>query len=365
MNALLASHGSRSHSPRPRSPDARRNRAFIAFAIVALISFAIDGAIAHSSRFFERPELFTAAISFDLTLGVTIAYWLIVVRRGHAAMRTLLPVFVLSVGAATLTLPPGHRDFVHYARLLAAPFELAIFVAIVIAVRSAKRRLAVVGTELDLPERIRAVLQGSLVSPRIADVVATETSIFYYALASWRRTPFAPTDARAFSYHLRNGAAAIIYTLAAASAVEVAVVDLLVRLHAPRVANALIALGIVSTIWLIGFARAVQLRPHFVSGNLVALRNGLQRHVEVAPSTITSIEVGRAARDGTAAPNTVRFARGGLNVLLRFAKPVEVRGVYGTRRTAASVALVVDNPSGFVAAIETARMSPDPTISPA
>jgi hypothetical protein len=365
MNALLASHGSRSHSPRPRSPRARRNRAFVAFAIIALISFAVDGAIAHSSRFFERPELFTAAISFDLTLGVTIAYWLIVVRGGHAAMRTLLPVFVLSVGAATLTLPAGHRDLVHYARFLAVPFELAIFVAIGVAVRNAQRRLAAAGTELDLPERIRAVLEGSLLARRIADIVATETSIFYYALASWRRAPFSPTDARTFSYHARNGSAAIIYTLAAASAVEVAVVDLLVRLHAPRIANALIALGIVSTIWLIGFARAVQLRPHFVSPNLIALRNGLQRHVEVAPSTITSIEVGRAARDSASAPDTVRFARGAPNVLLRFAGPVQVHGVYGTRRTAASVALVVDDPSALVAAIEIARMSPDPAISPA
>jgi hypothetical protein len=151
MNALLASHGSRSHSPGPGSPKARRDRAVIAFAIVALISFAVDGAIAHSSRFVARPELFTPAISFDLTLGVTIAYWLIVVRRGHAAMRTLVPAFVLSVGAATLTLPAGHRDLVHYARFLAVPFELAIFVAIVIAVRNAKRRLAAAGTELDVP----------------------------------------------------------------------------------------------------------------------------------------------------------------------------------------------------------------------
>jgi hypothetical protein len=164
---------------------------------------------------------------------------------------------------------------------------------------------------------------------------------------------------------VKNGSAGIIYTLAAASAVEVAVVDLLLRLHAPRLANALIALGIVSTIWLIGFARAVQLRPHFVSRNLIALRNGLQRHVEVVPSAITSIEVARAARDGATERGAVRFGRGAANVFLRFVEPVEVRGVYGTRRMGSGVALVVDDPLGFVAALETARMSPDPTISEA
>jgi hypothetical protein len=35
-----------------------------------------------------------------------------------------------------------------------------------------------------------------------------EAAVFYYALAAWRRKPFVPSAARAFSYHKRNAYAA-------------------------------------------------------------------------------------------------------------------------------------------------------------
>ena len=48
---------------------------------------------------------------------------------------------------------------------------------------------------------------------------ANMRSIFYYALASWRRKPFVPSGATGFSYHKKNGYAGILYTLARMSLV--------------------------------------------------------------------------------------------------------------------------------------------------
>src|ERR1051325_4051275 len=129
MNALLA--------PRPE-----RIRTPIGFVVVALLFYLIDGAIVHSRVFLEKPDLLAAAVSFDLTLGVTLAYWLMVVRPGKAQTRTLLPVFVASIAAAALTLPAGHRDLVHSLRYLAIPFEFAVAGMVVVGVRRTNRRLA-------------------------------------------------------------------------------------------------------------------------------------------------------------------------------------------------------------------------------
>jgi hypothetical protein len=327
-------------------------RGRILFGVVALICFAVDGAIARSSLFLERPGLFTAAITFDLTLGVTIAYWLIVVRQGDAPARTVVPVFVLAVAAATLILPPGHREFAHYARLLAIPFELALVGAIWFAVRAAHQRLAATGIELDIPERIRYALDTPALATRVAEIVATECGIFYYAFASWRRRPFVPRGAIAFSYHKKSGVAGVFYALAAASVVELAAVELLVRLHAPRTANVLVAIGVLSSIWLVGFARAIQLRPHFVARDRLALRFGLRFSADLSPTAVTAIDTGATARRFSATRDAIRFGPGTPNVILRFDSPVEIRGAYGIRRMVTMIGIVVDDPERFVRTLQ-------------
>src|SRR4051812_6200129 len=105
----------------------QRSKPPVAFLVVAALFYVIDGTIVHSPLFARQPELLSAAVSFDLTLGVTLAYWLMVVRPGKAATRTLLPLFVVTIAAAALTLPSGHRDLLQYLRYLAIPFELAVF----------------------------------------------------------------------------------------------------------------------------------------------------------------------------------------------------------------------------------------------
>ena len=334
------------HASRPL-----RLRPQVAFALVALLCFAIDGVIAHSPAFAERPDLFTGAVTFDLTLGVTFAYWLIVVRRGKASLRSILPVFVASIAAAAVTLPPGHRDLVRYARYLAAPFELGVIVAITLAVRSAQRRLTAAGTMLDIPERIRSVLSTSMLAPRIADIIATEVSMFYYALLAWRRKPFAPEGALAFSYHKKSGYAALLYALAGACCVELAVVDIVVRTRAPGAANVFIVLGAFSALWLLGFARAVQLRPVLVNGQAVLVRNGLRAQIDLPRDAIASIDVGRRAFEPSSTAGYLRVGMGTSTVALTLREPLRVHGAYGTSKLVSRLALALDEPTAFAAAL--------------
>jgi len=88
---------------------------------------------------------------------------------------------------------------------------------------------AAAGVELDVPERMHAVLASSGVPRRVAGIVATEFSILYYALAAWRRAPFTPTRFRAFSYHRRNGLLAILYTVLATAVIELVALEFLLR----------------------------------------------------------------------------------------------------------------------------------------
>ena len=324
----------------------QRSRMPVGFLVVASLFYLIDGAIVHSSLFGRNPELLSAAASFDLTLGVTLAYWLMVVRPGKAAARTLLPLFLASIIAAAVTLPAGHRDLIQYLRYLAIPFELAVFAGVYVGVRQANRRLAAAGTSIDIPERIAIALENGGVARRIARIVATETSIFWYALASWRRKPFVPSGAEGFTYHKKNGYAGVLYTLVLVAAVEMAAVDLVLRASHPGAANVLLALSLFTVVWLLGFARAVQLRPILLTTNTLFVRLGLQWTVEIDRTNIASVEVGRIKTPDKRAPGYLRVAPQP-NALITLREPVDAQGLYGRRKTITRVGIAFDDVKEF------------------
>lgn len=338
-------------STRPRTP--LSDRLPFAFLVVAALVFGVDGAIVHSPRFNESPALLSGAATIDLTLGVTLAYYFLAVRRKLASTRTILPVFLASVLAARFTLPVGHRDIVGYVRYLGVPFELVLVGVIVVGVRTTRQRLAAAGVALDVPERIRAVLGGSAMQSRVVEIVATEASLLYYAFAAWGRRPFVPAGARAFTYHKRNSLAAILYTLCMASAAETVAIHFVLRAIAPRAALAALGASAFGTIWILGFARAVQLRPILVTVDALHVRSGAQWSLDVPLTTIAHIEFGRVRAPAKRTPGYLRATLGQPNTLIELREPVRALGPYGITRDVRRVGLVIDDLAGFRAAIET------------
>ena len=340
--------------PSPRLPQS--GRVPLAFIVVAAVMFAVDGAIVHSPKFAERPELLSQAASIDLTLGVTLVYYLLVVRRGLAATRTILPMFLASIIAARFVVPAGYRDAVGYVRYLGIPFEIAVLTLIVIGVRSTRHQLAAAGIELDVPERIGATLGGSAMPSRIADVVATEASLLFYAFAAWRRRPFVPVGARGFSYHKRNSLAAILYTLCIASATETVAIHFVLRAIAPRAAIVALAVSAFATIWILGLARAVQLRPIVVTSDTIRVRSGVQWALDIPRDAIERIEYGRVKAPPKRTPGYLRATLGQPNVLIELRDPRRAQGPYGIIRDVRRIGLVIDDLAGFRELMESSRV---------
>ena len=214
----------------------------------------------------------------------------------------------------------------------------------------ASRALAAAGTELDVPERIRATLAAA-VPARIAAIVATELSVFYYALIAWRRKPFVPSGAQGFSYHRRNGYAALLFTVIGLAIVELFVADVLLRSRHPHIANGMLAVDVFGLVWLIGFVRAIQLRPIVVSRDAISVRIGVQWAIDIPRESIASASFGRVtvARRGT--PEWIR----GLpspNALLTLREPLVAEGPYGIKRPIRFVALSLDDPRSFQASVQ-------------
>jgi len=232
---------------------------------------------------------------------------------------------------------------------LLLPLEVASIAAVVLFAlwRRGPRGTAAAG--LDVPERIHEALVTARLSDRAAGAIATEAAVFYYALASWRRKPFAPAGARAFSYHRRNAYAAILYAVVGMAVVEMGAVDLLVRASHVKAANVLLVVDALAAVWLFGFARAVQLRPILLTPDTLSIRNGLAARVDV-PLANATIEFGRVRAPNRGAPGYLRAAMGQPNALIALSTPATVHRAYRGARPVDRIGLVLDDPRGFEAA---------------
>jgi hypothetical protein len=161
-----------------------------------------------------------------------------------------------------------------------------------------------------------------------------------------------PAGARPFTYHRRNAFAAILIALAAMSVVELFAVHLVVHVRAPRAAWALTAVSLFGVVWIVGFLRAVLLRPVLVTADALEVRTGVQWRLVVPRSAIVAVETGypKVPRKGT--PGWLRaVAIGQPNVVVRLSAPLVAGGPYGIRRTVSHVALAVDEPAALAAAL--------------
>lgn len=178
-------------------------------------------------------------------------------------------------------------------------------------------------------------------------MVAAEPSILFYAFASWRSKPFVPEGARAFSYHRRNASVATLYTIFFASLVEIVAVHFLLRTAAPRVDIAVLLISAYGAVWVLGFIRAVQLRPILLTSQALLVRTGLLWRVDIPRTAIESIAFGNVKAPPKRTPGYVRAALGEPNVLITLRAPARAHGPYGIVRDVARVGLVIDDLKAF------------------
>jgi hypothetical protein len=333
MNAAL--------SPRWRLPSP------VGFGIAALLIWSIDGWIMRSPAVDASPDVITAAVTFDLTLGLTFFYWLFVVRRGHARLRTTVWVFLASIFAAPVVLPIDRLQYLAYLKYSPIALEIALPVILIDALRRRRRRSAADVALLDIPERVRDALESIVPSRAVAAIVATEIAMLYYALASWRRKPFVPPGAQGFSYHKRSAFASALYALALVSFVEMVAVHVLIASRIPVAAAVILAITALGTLWILGFARSVQLRPTLVTRDEIRVRTGMQWELVIPRAQIERIDAGRPELPEKGTKGYFRNVPGQPNVLVTLREPLTARNAYGMSKRVTVVGLVVDDLTAF------------------
>lgn len=322
------------------------------FAAIVPLVYAIElslvrGPLAPGTR------TIAAAVTIDLTIFLPFLYWLLVVRPAGKPVGRVVAAVLLSLVGARLVLPPGQREYLHLVRYAVLPAEIVLVWWVATRVRRFSRDIAGAASGVDVPERIRAALLHAMPYRVTAEIFATELSLFWYALFTWRRVAHAPAGMRAFTTHRRSGTTAVLVALLGATAIEAIPLHFLVRGWSPRVAWTLTALSAFGFVWLLGLLRSIQLRPILVGDGRVVVRSGIRWTIDIPVDAVAAIERPRATLPRSA-PHLLRASLAAQpNVLLCLDRSLVARGMYGLSHEATSVALTVDDRAGFLAALNT------------
>ncbi|HUR79373.1 MAG TPA: hypothetical protein VM733_01310 [Thermoanaerobaculia bacterium] len=313
----------------------RHASAFFAASALAVIGACVT--ILRSSAFARNPDVAAWGITFDLTITLPLLYWFFVVRIGKARPLTIAPVFLAGSSLAAFLLPAAQQQFVRELGRFAGPVAEVLLIGalirrIVIARRNAQ-------SSSDPYERIAAAARTLAGEGRIADVIASEVSMFCYAIFGWRMKP-SETRGRVLTFHERNGWSTILVCIFVVIAAEGVGMHLLLKLWSPYAAWAWTGMDLWAVIWLLGDYHALRLRRTFLDDDALHLRYGLRWSAVVPRENIASIEPIREWKK----------ERGVLKIAIldeprwriTFREPVVVHGIAGLRKTVHAIAMLPD-----------------------
>ena len=178
-------------------------------------------------------------------------------------------------------------------------------------------------------------------------------SVYRFAL----RRPRVPAGAAAFSYHQTVLPVLIVFTVL--SAVELVVVDLIVRRWWPPARIPLLVLGIWGVTFMLGLLFGMLVRPHAVGPDGIRVRSGAEVDLPLAWDDIASVTL-RKRTIADKQPKVTVDDQGEATLHLRImnetnleiglAQPTPLRLPHGSE-TVNRLAIYADDPKGLLAEV--------------
>lgn len=336
----------------PHAPAESRRRAYFLGAVAAV--FAIElwalNWLSGEGRF---DGVLPWVATIDLLLFPLLLYALFFGWRRLIRPSDWLLLAVGGVGLKLLTrfVPEPARLPEGLDTMALAGVELLVMVKVALSLRSVIagfRRLHAAGE--GLYASLREALAASL-SPGLARYVALETSVLatVFAAGAIRR---AEGNGELFSYSRRSGAGPLYAAVGMVALVEAVGLHYLLILWLPERWHGwvwlLTALGLYLLVWIIADYRAMKLQPHRIRAGVLELRLGFRWWARLPLDQVT-LAARFGSGDRAEAVLTPRSTRA--NVVVETAEPFLLHSITGKEHTVRRIAIVVDEPERFVAAL--------------
>lgn len=316
------------------------DRAALTWLAVALVVvYGVCAALARSLAQLQAPSLVAAAIAIDLTLTAGALIWWLGVRR--AGLPSIVVPIAVALGAAIATRIP----YAPTSALAAAGIALEVSILGVVVSRLPLILRTARAARLHGP--IGALEVGfttARLPARLAAILASEFGVLWLVLTGWARRAHRAEPAL-FSMR-RTQWLLIAPILGWLLIVETVAFHLLLARWSHLAAWLATASSLYALLWLTADWHAVRLHPVTVQDGTLWIRLGVRWRGQVPLSAV------RAVTQISSRPeHACDLALLEPSVLVELHQPMELRGPFGLRRHADRIALTIDEPERFAAAV--------------
>jgi hypothetical protein len=191
---------------------------------------------------------------------------------------------------------------------------------------------------------LAAGLSAARMPARVAEILATELVAMWFAVTGWFRRPRAGFAMRSTGWMLFAGVMGFLII------VETAAAHIALVMWKPWIAWVSTVSSAYALVWLAGDAQLIRLYPIAIAGGALRVRVGIRWRATIALSDIASVTESRSVPQGALSVAVLEPT-----VLVTLRTPVEVVGLLGRRRRADRIAMTIDEPAAFIAAVSAAR----------
>lgn len=269
-------------------------------------------------------------------------------KRQLPGTRLLLPALILVEGLGLVL--SGSSGLMLWLRLgTALALELLL---LVLAVRAWRTAQALPGAWPE--DRISAAFE-AFVPPKAARLMALELVMLGSALR-FLGGGFRDKAPEGFSHHRESGLHAFLPALPLLIPGDFLLMKVLFSGLAPWLRWVLHGSTVYAVLWLFGFYAALKARPHQIQDGQVRLYQGLVKSVAFPASWVLSAAPLPEFDDDWARHAHMKgvqrlVARGGPVLELKLSEPIRVLGLLGPGRPTDRLAVSVDDPATFIAAL--------------
>ncbi|WP_040731743.1 hypothetical protein [Paenibacillus dendritiformis] len=303
------------------------------------------------------PPLVSMGVALDFMIVLPLlVFWLCMRRMNNAklaAFARALATALAGYAAARLFVP------IHGAELrlaldsaaLGAGIGLAAYALYYAARLRATCRQSRSGGASPV-DSIRFAFAETASSEKLGRLLAHEASIGYHAFLSWRKKPYATQHAAAFPATEQSSMLVVVIGAIHLLVLEGIGLHFLVHLWSSAAAWILSLSNVYLIFVLIADYRLTKLNPVLVTERLIRIRVAHDIWTDIPRDQIAAVRLLKEPLPNDELRNTAAPLFGTPNIMLDLSAPVSVTGRFGSRRDLEHVALCLDQPHEFIAALE-------------
>ncbi len=115
-------------------------RSYFWVAIIILLFLLVEYWIVQSIYFSKNPELISIGVAIDLTLGIPALFYFLLVRPRKYSLLILFPVFLISLGIATIMIPSAYQHFLRSEKKIVPLLEIVLIAYVITKISKVWKR---------------------------------------------------------------------------------------------------------------------------------------------------------------------------------------------------------------------------------